>query len=68
MSEIPVVPHVKKLICNKQKTAAGFNAHLKEHSYIRKTRTRGKSSQWFIWAKKDQMFLKTGSKHFRNII
>lgn len=64
MSEIPVVPYVKELMCNKQKTAGGFNAHLKGHSDIREIRTRRKSSQWFIWAKWAQMSLKTG----RNII
>lgn len=39
MSEIPVVPHVKELMCNKQKTAGGFNAYLRQHSDVREIRT-----------------------------
>lgn len=55
-------------MCNKQKTAGSFNAYLKQYSDIRNGRTRGKSSQWFIWAKWAQMSLKTGSKHYRAIV
>lgn len=38
MSEIPVVPHVKELMCNKEKTVGDFNAYLKQHSDMREIR------------------------------
>ena len=68
MSEIPVVPHVKELTCNKQKAAGGFKAYPKQHSDVREIRTRGNSSQWFIWIKWAQVSLKTGSKCYRDIV
>lgn len=40
MSETPVVPHVKELMCNKQKTAGGFNAYLKQQSDVREIRQK----------------------------
>lgn len=40
MSETPLVPHVKELMCNKQKTAGGFNAHLKQQSDVREIRQK----------------------------
>lgn len=40
MSETPVMPHVKELMCNKQKTAGGFNVHLKHQSDVREIRQK----------------------------
>lgn len=40
VSETPVMPHVKELMCNKQKTAGGFNVHLKHQSDVREIRQK----------------------------
>lgn len=52
-------------MCNKQKTAGGLNAYLKQRGDIKEIRTRGQGSQQFTWAKWAQKSLYTGSKHYR---